>query len=470
MGEIYASGFNNLEKLRRAAERAYRNNLTINPVATLATVNTFASVPSHTGFSNVIPNSNGWAATPTGTVAAGSRDITVNSVSGLAVGQYIAQQTVGSAYPTVIDLGARITAINGLVVTISKPALAAGSNIYIRAAPIVYDMSGGVWSDYNGFAFVTGATTGNGLIPPTLATKGATPYVIEFETDVANVSTSTPGIQLGFNVNGGTPSKFRVAIDDVYQTTDPVSFGASPWIDIQFASAGIHKVRVELPALVIPLALYVLTGGQVWSNSQGDACRVGIMGDSFMQAGLTGSWPGRNAGMVAANLLGWKADLLSVGGTGYAKYTTNYNWSDPARYADVARRPYAGLLWWGSVNDAGLSAASVTAACLAAWRGARALQPNAPMFIFGCAVTALADQAAATVVDGAMQDAFNQLGDPLAWFHPVTADPQGAWWSTANASLYLGADNNHPSDPRGANQLGFHIANKVRGDLGMSVN
>src|SRR6202034_2186943 len=73
-------------------------------------------------------------------------------------------------------------------------------------------------------------------------------YAVEFMTDAANFTTSQAGILVGLFQNGAAPNGFNVAVDDVYQSSAYIGFGAGENITIQFNTPGIHKVRLEFPS------------------------------------------------------------------------------------------------------------------------------------------------------------------------------------------------------------------------------
>lgn len=459
-----------LQELQKVSAAAALNNLIINPVsASAATITSPASAPSTTGFTTI----GVVAASFTANTTAGDNVLrSVSSIAGLVVGQFVAEMHVGGnsvALPSNIFPGAYITAIGTTTVTLSRPSTGTATGITVKAATDQIDWLFGVPVGINQYyLWPSGATGGNFVNPPTAPYNALGSQAIEFMTDVANFTTAAAGIMFA----GSNGSAYRIAIDDVYQTSGVSAFGSTSanWVTIQFAAQGVHKVRVEVDSAMFMGGVYVLAPGSVWAPKAGVDLRIGCFGDSYFQGGGAGSWAGRNLAAATSELLGCKFDLLSVGGTGYVNYGgVNYAWTSPYRWADTTRRNYDALLFFGSVNDAGSTAAVITPAALATWQGIRALNPKTPMIIGGCPATinllvgTPTTQGTAAYVEAALQAAFTAWGDSNSVFIPVTNDPDGPWITAASAAGgYIMGDGVHPTDPMGVVYLAQRLATKIR--------
>lgn len=455
-----------LARARRAAKAAARGNLVINPQASSTTITAPAALPSTTGFTNQLSVSQGWVASFTGNTTSGSNVITgISSMTGLAIGQYVVENSASNAvYPANVPLGAVITAIDAAnsTVTISKAATATASTVALRVSSNRFRTRGGVPISFGNNFTVGGATVGNSVTPPTAQRVSAHAYAIEFMTDVANVSTAAATIMFYVFQNSASPYSFRVAVDDVYQHA-PLAFDATGRCGtIQFSTAGIKKVRIELPAGLALQQLWIANGGTIWAPESADELLVGWFSDSFGSSGLSGSWPMRNMAHVAGHLLGWQVDAISVAGTGYrSDGSTNYNWQSAFRQRDVLLRDYDMIVFFGSINDSAATSEQERAAALATWQAVRAVYPSKPIIILGVPTTVTVSAATATTLETGLALAFADWADANSAFIPITNASDSAWISTANTAVNIGADNNHPSDPTGAAYLGYRAASAI---------
>ena len=456
-----------LSRMQKQAAAAERANLVLNAVsAAAATVASPGSAPSTTGFTNLLPASTGFAANFTATTTASSRVLTsVSSTSGLMVGQPLVEDGSTSAYPANIPFGAVIESISGSTVTMSKAATGSASAITIHAASSLFNIIGGVAAQYGGNFSCSATTVGNSVTPPTARKSGYAGWAIEFETDAANFSTAAATVMLRTFANGANPDSYRIAIDDVYQTSSAQSFGAGRYVTIQFASAGVHKVRIELPGGICPTHLYVTTGAKIWKPRGVIAPRVALFGDSYFSTGASGSWPQNNMGAQLSNLMGWNGDQVAVAGTGYTNDGgSNYTWANAYRGPDLERRDFDAVVVLGSINDAGAGSAAFQAAALTTWQTIRAKRPYAPMFIFGVPTTSNLSNGTALTLEGYLQTAFNTWGDANAWFYPVSGDAEGSWIDSNNSSAYIAGDGSHTTDA-GSAYYARRMAAKIRATL-----
>lgn len=465
-GSISKAPMYRIERLRRAMAGAALANLILNPVsAAAATIASPAVAPSLTGYTSMTPLTGGFVASFTGTTVAGSPVITaVSSLSGVVVGQPVIEAVTNYSYPTKIALGSVIIAIDttAMTITMDRPAVGSATTFSIKTATEKIAFYGGIAGSYGANVVHVSSTGGNYTTPPTLPIQVSVLTILEFETDAAFWGTSAPGIIFGGYRNGISSPKYRIAIDDVYQTTDPQSFDASlDWITIQFATAAVHKVRIEIQAGFCLSKLYLPTGASAWKPRPKPL--VGFFGDSWFAGGGNGARAGRNIASQAAELLGVEPFFCSVGGTGYKRDGgTNWPWSNDYRIADTKLRALDAIVMLGSINDNGQG--DITANCLTTFQKLRAANPGIPITIFGCPATPSVSVSAAMTIEGYQQSAFASWADNFAWYHPLTGNPGGGVTNSANFATVIGADNAHPTDPAGVQMIGRWMARTIARD------
>ncbi len=433
----YASG-NCLSKLAVLAQKASdvedNTKLLTNAVASLGTITDTAS-PSTSGYTNILPVAQGFVAQFTAATTAGSNILTgVSSVSGLVVGQPLCEATPwNDSYPHYIPYGAYITAIGTNTVTLSKQALGSTASATFLAFTNLVDVIGGeVANNNNASLFIVGATGNNaGAKWPS-----PVPLVLEFMTDAANFTTAAPAVLITTYANSISPAQYRIAIDDVYQTSAPVTWTSGGWIEIQFATSGLHKLRIEISAGVLMRGIYLYGAAQAFSARKASNFNALFWGDSYFRNGTPSSWALSNLAFMTSLLLGWTPYISAIAGTGYVRSISNAgNWASSERLGDLSLRKYDAVVIFGSINDSGYSAGTVQANALSLFRAARAAQPDVAIFIFGVPTTIYLTQANALTLENAIRDAFAQWGDPNAFFFPLSGDSAGAWLSSSNIAF-----------------------------------
>lgn len=464
----------NLHIAQKLAVSSDNFNLVRNTPTVLATIASPASAPSTTGFTNLLPSSNGgYVATFTGNTTSGSNVITnVSSTTALVSGTnqpLVEYAGAGGLYPVDVPLGETITSVNAgaSTVTMAKNATATTTGVSFHALSDSINYIGGIPADYNNFMFLTEGTT---VSANNHAGFGQASY--EFMTDAANFSTSATGIIFAVNTNGGTPASYRVAIDDYYQSVNPVNYNGTgtQYVTVQFASAGTHKVRFEMANTSLLVNLWVLTGSQIQKPTYSYNFLAAIYTDSYGSTGGSGSWPLRNIAAQMAYILGWQPDFMSVAGTGYvANGTTNYNFAAPQRTRDVGYKTYNAIVVLGSVNDCGLTPATVQANALTTFQGLRATAPNAPIFVFGVPTTVNCIAANATLIENAVSAGFTSWGDTNAYFIPITTNPDGDLITTLNSGIYIAADGTHLTDPAGTSYYAYWMATQIKNILSVGA-
>lgn len=413
----------------------------------LATITTPASAPSLTGFTNLLPQNQGYVSVGTATTVAGSDVLTaVNITSGSALANLVPGMPLcgtgsGQFASPNIPLGCLVKSVDSVAgtITLSKPAIGSASAVPFGAFTNRVKLIGGALGTFNTYAAVVGASINSGGTP---GSYGMQAYAIEFYTDVADFTTSAVGIWISSNQNGTNPNAFRIAIDDVYVSDKPSLYGAGAeaYVGIQFATKGIHKVRFEFQALRPIMKLFVRTGARIWATPPSPIQAL-FFGDSLLSGGATWSWQMHNMAHQLALMLGWDINNASVPGTGYTNNGgSNFNWASPYRLRDLqnfARTPDVGI-FSGSVNDYYASSATIQANALAVWREFRRLYPSAPIIIFGCPSTGAGGSAAAIAVEQALATAFTTLADTNSWWFPMTTDQDGAWVVQGVNDAYAG--------------------------------
>lgn len=457
-------------KIQTAAAAALTNNLVINPVSAAAgTIATPAVAPSTTGFTNQLAVTGGFIASITANTRLNSKLLTnVSSITGLVVGQPICETHAFDAYPTAIPIGAMITGITAGTATttntveISIPALGTFQALTCKVFTPSLVAIGGIPNNHNNNNGVR-TTTGGTVAAPVNFYSG---YAYEFMTDAATFDTVADTILIQCGTNTGTPDAFRIAIDDVYQSADPVTLGASKYITITFAVAGPHKVRLEMARLHLLLALWTITGASIWAPKGANRAVVAAIGDSYFANGATNSWPMRNMASSIASLMGWSVDLIALGGTGYVATNSGAlnTFGSFYRLLDLTARLYDGVVMYGSVNDNPF-VATVAAEALKCWRNIRDKLPKAPMFIFGVSSTGTISRTLALALEAQLLIAFNIWRDPNAFFYPVEGDPAGAWITSGNLSTYIDADNVHLVDGIGTTYFAQKGAQLIRNTI-----
>ena len=306
--------------------------------------------------------------------------------------------------------------------------------------------------------YISGITGGfsNNLLITSSTVMSAAPRqygngcAIEFMTDAANFSTATPSIIFQSYRNGTTPNSYKVAIDDVYQSEVPQTFLASDSgvVQIQFATSGIHKVRIEIAGNRLMQKLYVMSGARIWMPTNNNQVKACVFGDSWMANGETtyDNWSMANIANRLCDALGWEIFNSSVGGTGYSNNGgTNFNWQSVERLDNTTLDDFDAIIVFGSVNDAARTTAEMKAAALVVWQGIRLRNPTVPIFIFGVPTTIGTSAAKCTILENGLKEAFAKWNDSNSYYFPITNDPCGAWLDSSNVTTYIGVDGTHPN-------------------------
>lgn len=451
-----------LGKLRNSKQL----NLFNTPINTKATITSVGTDPSYTGYTNVVPVNYGYEYSFTANTINGSNILTnVSNTTGLVVGQILYQaQESGYLISNIIPMGATIVSIDNLTqITISKPCLLASTGLSVLVSSKNIDIIGGTAGGAKGSMFAFSSTVTNSS--PKQYSGG---YAIEFMTDAANFSTISNTIIVRTYRSGTTPNSYKVAIDDVYQSTTPQPYAGADAgvIQIQFLEEGIHKIRIEFQGGRLFQRLNIINGAKIWKpiNSRINAC---FFGDSYFQIGEASysNWDMSNTANMLADSLGWKIFNSSVRGTGYiSNGGLNFNWQSTERLNDTTIEDFDAIVLFGSVNDQGATSAEIKAAALIVWEGIRLRNPNTTMFIFGVPTTVNTVALVATTLEIGMNEAFTEWGDTNAYFFPITTDKNGAWFNSSNVSTYMGVDGTHPNN-KGVKYLSAKMTDSIKSVL-----
>lgn len=453
-----------LGKLRNSKQL----NLFNTPINTKATTTSVGTAPSFIGYTRVTPVSQGWELSFTANTIEGSSVLTnVSSISGLVVGQLIYQsQPSGYLMPDTIPMGAKIVSIDSATqITISLPCLLNSTSKTILASNKNIKIIGGNAGGFNNSLFAVSTTVASAT-----PKQFGTGYALEFWADAGNISTSLTSVILQIYTNGVTPNSYKIAIDDVYQTELPQAnpVNGTNYITIGLLEAGIHKIRIELPAFMLCNNLYILNNSKIWCPNESNNVRVCFFGDSWMANGDVsyGGWSMANIANRVAVGLGWDIFNSSVGGTGYIRNgITNFNWQSEKRLDNTAIENFDAIIVFGSVNDSGNSTSQMKTAALGVWQGIRLRNPNATIFIFGVPTTENTLSASATSIENGLKEAFVEWQDKNSYFFPITTDSNGAWLDSNNVAVYMGDDGTHPN-----NICVPYIANKMINAINGVIN
>lgn len=438
------------DALQTLAARADSGNLITNPVSSSAATLATPSSPSTTGMTNLLPQTAGFASSLNFSTVSGSNVLTYVSYSqgggfsSLQVGMPVAELGSNAAFPADIPPNSIITSINSgaSTITISNNATATISSTTIAFFPATIAIVGGYAASYNTIMAAGAGTCGNGVSPPTAQTYCYTPYAFEFMTDAANFNTGSYQLLYRNSINGKSPDAVRVAIDDVYQTSNLLTYaGSSGNLTIQLTNPGVHKVRIESQSGALTTNLWITTGAQVWKPPiKGPNPSVVVVTDSFGQGGASGSWNPDNAFFQFCILNGLNCNQANVGGTGYENNgSSNYNWLSSYRIADITRFSPDLIIFAGSVNDSGYTPSTwANSYVLPTLQAARSANPKATEIVFGVTATVTVSLATCQAMESAEASAIAGWADPNVFFIPECSDPAGAWINPSTNTNFSG--------------------------------
>ncbi|PIB96503.1 SGNH/GDSL hydrolase family protein [Caulobacter sp. X] len=429
--------------METCAARADAGNLLTRPVnAAAATVTSPTSNPSTTGLTNLLPTNSGWFARYTGNTTVGSKVITnLTRVSGdfllnFAPGMPVSENAPTNTKPASVPNGTFIVASDNTAgtLTMNKEALATTTGVTINIFPSGINIVGGYAASYYGSFAPAGATTGNGVNPPTAVAQYYIPVILEFETDAADLKPGSTQIVLkGFNSNANADFRYRIAINGAYLTSAPQPLGATGdanfYLTITLTKPGKNLVRIELPSLATINSLWVATGARVSKPVRTPAVYAAIYTDSFGLGGGYNFWAPAGRSIQLCEMMGWEPLLVGVSGTGYTagNLVGAYSWASSQHLDDLLTLPCGPVIVDGSINDATATSSDITAGAIATFQGIRARLPNAPIYVIGVTATTGIPLSTTRAQEAAILSAINTVADDNMWWIPVSSDPAGPW-------------------------------------------
>ena len=298
-----------------------------------------------------------------------------------------------------------------------------------------------------------------------------------FKTSTAKVGFWVNDYAFSINVgNGQSLNTNRISIDGRYLSPDGViaTGSATTYVVLQFATKKPRFVTWEWPQgqQNTPSFIGATTTptGDVWLPGTRDDVRAMFISDSVFDGSSSyGPFIGGNAvGSRVCARMGWTdCWQWAIGGTGWVNTNSGASRTYGQRIPDALAKNPDIWIFLGSTNDAGYSAASVTAAVTAGLQAIRAGGSTAPIVVFG-----LWSLSGALATEQAVQAGVSAFVDPLGktFFIPIYQDPAfswitgswnysgGAWNGNAsntaavNSGAYVSIDGIHPPDP-GADYL-----------------
>lgn len=258
-----------------------------------------------------------------------------------------------------------------------------------------------------------------------------------------------------------TGHTYRILVDGQYVSltpTAPASINVLNYIELDFTSAGgraARRITIEGASASMLDGFYVAPTEGVYKPG-GKVLRAYVAGDSFTDGTSNSNYVHDGFARVMTDHLGIRDNWNGgIGGTGYL--TTGGQLTARGRVSDIAAAaPDVAMICMG-YNDAPFSQAQVTTEVLlflAAVRASAVLR-DIPVFVFGSFGGRSGPSAAQLAVEAGISAAVTAFADEKIFFIPVSADPNGAWFTgtgytaattgTGNADVYIGADGIHPS-------------------------
>lgn len=198
-----------------------------------------------------------------------------------------------------------------------------------------------------------------------------------------------------WSVTSGTPSDYRIFVDDMPLTPDWELNSSTPYdtnyMKVQFATSRIRRIRIMMSGLATFTGLFLPGSSDVWAAPK--RFRAAIIGDSYIQGGHNAG-PGQ-AYLQAAGLpnqlaiiTGWEVMNMGQGSTGYTANGSNAGGKDfygsSSRMAALAALPALDLIIvYGSGNDSSASGSTLTTAANNLWNAIKAARPTTPIVVAG---------------------------------------------------------------------------------------
>lgn len=277
----------------------------------------------------------------------------------------------------------------------------------------------------------------------------------------------------------GTTSISRVMVNDQYVSkAGTTAGGTSPtYLIIDWSTVrAVRKYTLEMQVNDTFNGVRIGPLDSLWAPAP-DRMRLALIGDSYT-VGTTSDSGGTQ--LRQTSLHGWLRDLLNadiaacgLGSTGMSTANSKLKFNDPLRIAHaVATNPDV-IYIAGSLNDGGLTAATLKADTLALISALRGALPSVPIIVQGPFGGRLNVSANMLAVEDGMSQAVSQFGDGLTVFVPTMRIPnpwlfgtgyQGTENASGNSDLMIGPDQTHPTI-YGSEVLGRLMAAAVAASL-----
>lgn len=280
-------------------------------------------------------------------------------------------------------------------------------------------------------------------------------------------------------LNTSVKDDFRVYVDDMPLTSGWSYLSSSLYdsnrVKVQFATSRVRKIRLLSSGLISFTGVLTPGSASIWAAPP--RFRVAVVGDSYVQGGFDAGTDGWLSGGGLCNqlaiLTGWEVLNLGQANTGYVNDAAGSigksAYGSGARLSALAALPPLDLIIiFGSANDVGYSAGSVTAAANTYWNAVKAARPDTPIVVAGVESGSLAG------FDPAQMDTLNAALITAAKANPnvtgvidMRTDP---WWTgtgfdgspeeDGNADFFISIDGRHPT------RAGFEdLAQRIADDL-----
>lgn len=276
-------------------------------------------------------------------------------------------------------------------------------------------------------------------------------------------------------VPNGTVSTTRFLINDRYVSTAGLASGGTSPCYFIIDWSGTRAMRKYTMECQTNDTFYGARVGPIDTiyAPPANRLRLALIGDSYTVGTLSDT---AGTQLRQTGLPGWLRDLLGadlipggLGSTGMSTPNVKLKFSDPVRTAAIVAQAPDVVYVSGSLNDSGVSAATLQADTLQLLRALRAGLPNTPIIIGGPLAGRLNVSAAMLTVEDGLSAGVTQFADPLTAFVPVMrlASPwlygtgyQGTTNGSGSSDVLIGPDLTHPTI-YGAEVLGRAIAHGI---------
>lgn len=228
----------------------------------------------------------------------------------------------------------------------------------------------------NGVNAINGATTS--------VNSSWTSWEIEFYLNGTDVTIWS--VSLG-------ATDYRIYVDDMPLTMDwqlTPSGTTSNYIKIQFATSRVRRIRFFGSGLMSFTGILLPGASDIWAAPP--RYRAAIIGDSYIQgghdAGVEGYLSAAGLSNQIAILTGWEVVNLGQGSTGYTNNGGGAGGKDiygaTSRINALSAISNVDLIIpYGSGNDSGVAASTLTAAVNSHWGAIKTAKPNAAIVVAG---------------------------------------------------------------------------------------